>query len=232
MGTLRKTEWSEKLIQNILKLHFFSPNYKKYEITNLYVYGWESDYLAITKSMMAHEVEIKISKEDFKNDFKHKQDKHLLFEHLNGGETGLLGRFSGESPNYFYYAVPYGLIDKEDIPDYAGLIYVKPYGIEIVKDAKKLTEDKFDGDKLGITDKFYFNMENWKNKYESVRDSADEIKELKKQIKGFNKTFNVYEELIGEKDWEICELKDKIKELEDEIKRRNIEDSTGALLEK
>ena len=76
MGSLKKVEWTERKIQDKLRAYFFSPNSKKYEITNLYVYGWESDYLAITKSMIAHEVEIKISRSDFKNDTKNKIDKH------------------------------------------------------------------------------------------------------------------------------------------------------------
>ena len=229
MGTLKKTEWTEKKIQDKLKMYFMSPNTKKYEITNLYVYGWESDYLAITKSMIAYEVEIKISRPDFKNDFKNKQDKHLLFE--NGS---MIGRFPKGSlmPNYFYYAVPDGLISSDEVPDYAGLLYVQPWGITFVKQPKKLTDEKFDPVKLYLADKFYYNMLGWQRKYEEVIDSANEIKELKRQLKGINKTFNDYEELIGNKDWEISELQDKIKELENEIKRRDTENSEGNVPEK
>ena len=229
MGTLNKTEWTEKKIQDILKKHFLSPNTKKYEITNLYVYGWESDYLAITKSMVAYEVEIKVSKADFKNDFKNKQDKHLLFEDGN-----MIGRFpKGSSmPNYFYYAVPDGLIGVDEVPDYAGLLYVQPWGITFVKQPKKLTDEKFDPVKLYLTDKFYYNMMSWQRKYEEVIDSANEIKELKRQLKGIDKTFDDYEEKLGEKDWEISELQDKIKELENEIKRRDTENSERNVSEK
>ena len=35
----------------------------------------ESDYLCITKSGYIHEIEIKISRSDFANDFKHKKEK-------------------------------------------------------------------------------------------------------------------------------------------------------------
>lgn len=45
---------------------------------NLFVYHWESDYIAITKNGYVYEVEIKISRADFLNDFKHKEEKHLL----------------------------------------------------------------------------------------------------------------------------------------------------------
>ena len=210
MGTLKKREWSEKKIQNILKKYFLSESTKKYEITNLFVYGWESDYLAITKSMVAYEVEIKVSKEDFKNDFKNKQDKHLLFEDGN-----MIGRFpKGSSmPNYFYYAVPEGLVSPEEVPDYAGLLYVQPWGITFVKQPKKLTDEKFDIVKLYLADKFYYNMLSWQRKYEEVIDSAEELKDLKRQIKAYHKDIMMYEEMLGKKDWEIDDLKEQLKKV-------------------
>ena len=228
MGALKKTEWTEKKIRDILKMYFMSPNTKKYEITNLYVYGWESDYLAVTKSMLAYEVEIKISRPDFKNDFKNKRDKHLLFE-----DGSMIGRFpKGSSmPNYFYYAVPDGLIGVDEVPDYAGLLYVQPWGITFVKQPKKLTDEKFDPVKLYLADKFYYNMLSWQRKYEELTDSANTIKDLKHQIKGFHELFNDYEEMIGNKDWEISELQDRIKELENEIKRRDSEVGEGSVSE-
>ena len=222
MGVLRKTEWTEKKAQDILKTYFLSPNTKKYEITNLYVYGWESDYLAITKSMVAYEVEIKVSKADFKNDFKNKQDKHLLFEDGN-----MIGRFpKGSSmPNYFYYAVPDGLITPEEVPDYAGLLYVQPWGVTFVKQPKKLTDEKFDIVKLYLADKFYYNMLSWQRKYEEVVDSAEEIKDLKRQIRAYQKDIMMYEEMLEKKDEEIDNL-------EDEIKRRSTENCEGNVPEK
>ena len=229
MGTLKKTEWTEKKAQDTLRQYFLSESAKKYEIQNLYVYGWESDYLIITRSNLAHEIEIKISRADFKNDFKHKEDKHLLFE---GGDK--LGRFSkaGGMPNYFYYAVPEGLITEEEVPEYAGLIYLQPWGTKVVKKAKKLSDEKFDVDKMNLVDKFYYNMLSWQHKYEEVKNGAELINDLKHQIKGFHKLFNDYEEKLGEKDWEISELQDKIKELENEIKRRDTENSEGNVPEK
>ncbi len=229
MGVLRKTEWTEKKAQKVLRKYFLSESTKKYEITNLYVYGWESDYLAITRSNLSYEIEIKISRADFKNDFKNKEDKHLLFE---GGNK--LGKFSkaGGMPNYFYYAVPDGLIKADEVPDYAGLLYLRPWGVTFEKEAKKLTNEKFDPDKMNLIDKFYYNMLSWQRKYEEMIDSAETIKDLKRQLKGANKTFNDYEELIGNKDWEISDLKDEIKKLKDEIERRDNQDSEKNVLEK
>ena len=228
MGVRRKTEWTEKKIQDKLRMYFMPPNTKKYEITNLYVYGWESDYLAVTKSMLAYEVEIKVSKADFNNDFKNKQDKHLLFEDGN-----VIGRFpKGSSmPNYFYYAVPDGLISVNEVPDYAGLLYVQPWGITFVKQPKKLTDEKFDPVKLYIADKFYYNMLNWKDKYEKLSDYAEEIKQLKKQIRGLNENFTIVDDRLSEEVSENEELKREIERLKDEIKRRDSENGAGIVPE-
>ena len=223
MGVLRKTGWTEKKVQDVLRFHFMSESAKKYQVVNLFIYGWESDYLAITNSMIAHEVEIKVTRSDFKNDLTHKTDKHLLFE---GGNK--LGRFSkaGGMPNYFYYAVPANLVKAEEVPAYAGLIYVQPWGVEIVKEPKKLTDEKFDPEKMKLTDKFYYNMWSWRDKFEKFRDVDADIKSYKKQIKGYNETFNHYEELIGEKDWEISDLRDRIKELEKQVEELRSADKT------
>ena len=228
MGTLKKTEWTEKKIQDKFRMYFMSPNTKKYEITNLFIYGWESDYLAITKSMVAYEVEIKISKADFNNDFKNKQDKHLLFEDGN-----MIGRFpKGSSmPNYFYYAVPDGLIGAEEVPDYAGLLYVQPWGITFVKQPKKLTDEKFDPVKLYLADKFYYNMQSWKDKYEKLSDYAEEIKQLKKEIRGLNENYMMVDDRLSEEVSENQMLKNEIERLKDEIKRRDSENGAGTVPE-
>ena len=208
-------------MQKILTEHFFSPNSKKYNITNLYVYGWESDYLAVMHSDIVHEVEIKVSRADFKNDVKNKKNKHLLLE--NGNKVG---GYYGDMPNYFYYAVPNGLIEADEVPDYAGLIYVSPWGVKVVKQGRKLTDDKFDPIKLRIADKFYYNMLNWKMKYEEVRDSAEEIKDLKRQIKQLHKDITFYDNRLSEEFERAEDLKYEIKHLKEQI---NGQDSKASL---
>lgn len=228
MGTLKKTEWTEKLAQDKLRLYFMAPNTKKYEMMNLFIYGWESDYLAVTKSMVAYEVEIKISKEDFKNDLKKKTDKHLLFE--NGD---MAGRFPKGSPmpNYFYYAVPDGLILPADIPSYAGLIYLHPWGVSFEKEPKKLTDEKFDPDKMKLADKFYYNMWNWRDKYDKLSNYAEEIKLLKKQIRGLNENYMMVDDRLSEEVSENEALKREIEQLKNEIKRRDTENGAGTVPE-
>lgn len=72
--------YSEELIQKVLRGAVLSPSSVLYRTENLNVFAWESDSLAITKSKYAYEFEIKISRADFKNDFKHKKVKHQMLE--------------------------------------------------------------------------------------------------------------------------------------------------------
>lgn len=132
---------------------------------NLFVFGWESDYLCITKSDLIYECEIKISRSDFQNDFKHKKEKHLLLE---SKEKDIAA--DNKKPDYFYYAVPEGLITKDEVPEYAGLIYVsKASGsnnvfstCSVVKQAPRLKKEKTDLDSLNLRDKFYYSYRQWK----------------------------------------------------------------------
>lgn len=164
--TTKEIKWSEELIQQQLRYSFLSPSSVKYFTENLNVYNWESDVLKITRSGYAYEFEIKISRADFKNDFKHKKKKHTLLESKES---------SSKIPNYFYYVVPEGLISEEEVPEYAGLIYVLGninglgrtyYQFQEIKKAPKLHSDKIDEISLNLIDKFYYNYIHWKNKHE------------------------------------------------------------------
>ncbi len=70
---------SESKIQDILYKRLLYSKHPLLCAPNVYLYSWESDLIQITKSMFVHEFEIKISKQDFLNDFK-KESKHQLLE--------------------------------------------------------------------------------------------------------------------------------------------------------
>lgn len=201
MGVRRKTEWSEYKIQQILRQYFLSESTKKYELCNLFVYNWESDYLAITRSGIAYECEIKISRQDFLNDSK-KHNKHLIISE---------GRLPVGRPNYFYYAVPEGLINADDVPEHAGLIYVMEYGIRYIKEAKKVHDGKFDYEQTNLMDKLYYNYMRYRDLYKE-----SDISSLKKEIIGLQKQIMDYDDMLSER---VCE----IDELNNLIKRHNIE---------
>ena len=55
-----------------------------YVLTNSFIFGWESDYFGITKGTgYAYEIEVKISKSDFRADFKNKTEKHRCLSLAN-----------------------------------------------------------------------------------------------------------------------------------------------------
>lgn len=202
---LGKTEWTEKKIQSLLERDFLSRSSKQYEFCNLYAYNWESDYVAITKSNIAYECEIKISRGDFFND-KKKELKHLIMEGLNTDYV---------KPNYFYYVVPEGMITAEEVPDYAGLIYVVDGHngftfLKTVKSAPTLHKDKVDYEALNLIGKFYYNFKDYKRRYEQFDEAA-----YKREIKSLNKTIVELDDMISENTNTIEELTRENKRLKE-----------------
>ena len=161
-------------IQNLL-LHEFDKN--NYHLLNSYLYAWESDYFHITKTGYTVEIEIKISRSDFRADFK--KEKHRIFEHMGGSlllnpdyensnkyvldrkDPHILYKYDNRKrklllPNRFYFCTPEGLLKPNEVPKYAGLIEIDKFGNVIkVKEAMFLHKRKDDyTDKL-LT-KFYW----------------------------------------------------------------------------
>lgn len=54
-------------------------------------------------------------------------------------------------PHQFYFAVPAGLVDKSEIPDYAGLLYVKNKQIKMIKKAPYLHKREMNLDSILLT---------------------------------------------------------------------------------
>lgn len=121
-----------KKIQHIIcKEEILKSNLPCENVSNIF-YQSEVDVLSILKSGYVSEFEVKISRSDFKADAK--KAKWKYFE--NRIETGI--------PNYFSYACPEGLITKEEVQDFAGLIYVYEHGTKIIKKPKILHRRKHD----------------------------------------------------------------------------------------
>lgn len=161
----------------------------------LFVFGWESDKLIWTKAGYIYEFEVKISRADYMNDFKHKVEKHLLLnsampdEHTETREADLFDNLIKEKrkrypqitmeqaknmqksvgermPNYFYYAVPEGMLEADEVPPYAGLIYIgEEKGLTIVREAPRLHTTKYTDGELNLGEKFYYNMKTWQRNY-------------------------------------------------------------------
>lgn len=195
-----KTMLTEEVAQRMLS-KLLSTSTIRYDMDNLFVFDWESDKLIKTKSGYLYEYEIKISKSDFKNDFKNKKLKHAIlsgekytpdfndwyeqvrrqFPLITKDElfaSVLVSKFltaNYKRPNYFYYAVPEGMLKTDDIPEYAGLVYLNPdivHWPSVVKPAPLLHKDKYSDEELNLTEKFYYNMVNWKERSFGDRELA------------------------------------------------------------
>lgn len=223
---------TEQSIQQRLN-HFFAS--WKYNVDGLYVFEWESDKLIWMKSGYIYEFEIKISRADFKNDFKHKKEKHII---LNGptDEEQLMPRFyesfernkhlyadiegckarlkptdsyyiaNHKKPNYFYYAVPEGMIHPEEVPPYAGLIWIlKEYryvqqSFIIVKQAPQLHKVKYKDAELNLGEKFYYNWQSDRRLRKEAQKDADYVRQQLKQeleSKGQKTTYAAMEQNLN-----------------------------------
>lgn len=224
------TTLTEQKIQRILNKFMASP---KYKVDGLFVFPWESDKLLWTKAGYIYEFEIKISRADYKNDFKHKAEKHLLlsskmpkeseavqqelFDNLLQHEQKRYPGITKEQlhtypentklPNFFYYAVPEGMLEPDEVPPYAGLIYIttKKYpkyhrddpdkwyhDIKIVRKAPQLHKTKYTDAELNLSEKFYYNMKTWQHNYrEQVEKSLMYRQRLQDELKrkGIDKSY-------------------------------------------
>lgn len=203
---LKSEPLTEQTIQRRLNYIFSSW---KYNVDGLFVFEWESDKLIWTKTGYIYEFEIKISRADFKNDFKNKKEKHIILKGPTGEERFMPSFYqsyewnkhlynsiddckarikpgdshlieSHKKPNYFYYAVPEGLIQPEEVPEYAGLIYIlKEYHYErqsyvIVKKAPFLHKQKYKDGELNLAEKFWWNWQSDRRLRKEAQKERDE----------------------------------------------------------
>lgn len=234
------------MINNIYtELYRHFHNYE-YRLSNSFVYEWESDFFAMSKSNYFVEVEVKVSRGDFFRDFgkpKHNLFKdiragkshHITHQPTTGGEIGSVvtgklvtqwgefarwnggkgnwqyarkdGKFgywvndygncfierrrqtlyapatyinikpieSIKCPNQLYFACPEGLIKPEEVPDYAGLIYISDYA-NVIKKAPYIHKRKQNMDSV-LLHKFY-NL--WQ--FKTTREEKVELSKQHKQL--------------------------------------------------
>lgn len=155
-GTRKKKQisYSEDSIQKLLYYKEPIITNPKYVTIGLFMFVWESDYMAISRSGYTYEAEIKISHSDFLNEAKNKKEKLSV----------LCGERKGKRPNYFYYVCPTEIISAEELPDYAGLIYINDSKFKVIVEAPKLHKEKDIFTDEYLTKKFYFGMWNYINR--------------------------------------------------------------------
>jgi hypothetical protein len=190
--------WYVKLMNELriikqLNKYFANADYK---LQNVFIWNWESDFFCVTSSGYTVEVEVKISKSDFKADAK-KEQKHFMLKNI-GKELAVMPTHSyirdasgiaivrPRGPNKFYYCCPKGIINPEEVPEYAGLLYYTEeehsdnlyshQDIIEVKTAKFLHKNKPDISKV-MLDKYYNMYNDLKNQYNSLKRYADRMQE-------------------------------------------------------
>ena len=137
---------AEKIINWFMR-HRLRINSNTKLFPNTYLGNWEGDVFEVTNSGYLYEYEVKITRADFKKDAE-------KAKHYWSGQ--IISKFDqireGKRCNYFYYLVPENLIHVEDVPEFAGLIYVdnryKYPEFKTIKQAPKLSSEKISEKKL------------------------------------------------------------------------------------
>lgn len=150
---------------NIQRLIFHSTDVSnnRLHIPNIFMYGWESDFLLVRTSGFIVEFEIKCSVIDFKKDFQkttfswnkavEKIPKHDALQ-------------KGEGPNYFYYVMPIEVYEKVKtlMPPWCGVLTVREgvTKLALEQDALRLHKEKItDAQSRKILHSAYYRFMNY-----------------------------------------------------------------------
>lgn len=162
---------------------------KEIVLTNHFQADWEADILIINSEGFSHEIEIKFSKSDFKNDFKKSYvntstgEKFLKHDKICSGDYIC---------NSFSFLLPMGMIEHSVIPEHCGIIEfyhnVDSWETEFyfIRKPKNVHEDSY----WKLTDKDVF-----------IRKMALNLLSKKMEVKG------KHEELILKNPFEIKKTK-------------------------
>ena len=143
---------TEKDVQRVIAVQ--SPWLsKRYEvmIPNCYT-KWdnEADLFAIRPSGLCDEIEIKVSKADFRLDEK-KTVKVLTENSRRHNKIPKRQAMQdGHMSNYFWYAFPAGLIDFDDVPEWAGIIEI----FDGVRAYERRQPKRLHGGKMSFEDRY------------------------------------------------------------------------------
>ena len=145
---IKRSNTESKNIEASLVMYLYEKQHSPIS-SHFTAYGLsECDVISISKSDYIYEYEVKISRSDFKADFK--KEKHKLMLEGVGTKQRLIKENNKMisdtwylTPNYFYFVVPENLIKIEEIPDYAGLMYMNEnLEFDIIKKAPLIHKTK------------------------------------------------------------------------------------------
>lgn len=132
-----------------LQLLFYRTQHTRYDdlIPNAYAKNWaECDILCIRPSGFVDEIEIKVSRSDFKADF----NKTVWMSGEGDVNKHLLLQQQRSPINYFWFMMPENLMALDEIPEYAGVLYAMirrdQLFLKTARQPKRLHKNKCDLD--------------------------------------------------------------------------------------
>jgi len=178
-------------IEELVQAFIHSPCDVEKEIvrTNNFQADWEADILIINAEGFSHEIEIKLSKSDFKNDFKKSYINASTGERFLKHDKICCGDYICNS---FSFLLPMGMIDHSAVPEHCGIIEfyhnVDSWETEFyfIRKPKTIHEDSY----WQLTDKDFF-----------IRKMAVSLLQKKMEIKG------KHEELIFKNPFDLKRIK-------------------------
>ena len=127
--------------KRIIKEFFRYTSFKEVIPNVKFIADYESDIIQI-KDNDVHEYEIKLTAEDFNNEFKNKIKKHIMYKSKIKG-----------IPNYYSFIAPKGLINPVSLPENYGLVefhvesrlirnrMTSEYSFHTVKNARRMSSE-------------------------------------------------------------------------------------------
>ena len=121
-------------------------------LPNVHVFGWESDFVTLSRAGYLTEIEIKVSHADFLADARKTVsrgprrwygDRAPTTKHEALTSGSILGRTGKacvcERPSRFFYACPAGMLALDEVPEWAGLLEVDAAGrVKELRKARRL----------------------------------------------------------------------------------------------
>lgn len=137
---MNEIRWTERDIQGAIIRDRFS---RSFLMPNFTPKGWwECDVMEVTKAGYLVEHEVKVSRADF---FSDRKKSRRVWRQPGCQEVKHELLASREClPNRFFFACPEGLVQVDEVPEWAGLIEIRSRTPLIKKDAPRLHPQKLD----------------------------------------------------------------------------------------
>lgn len=137
---IKRDNSASKNIEAALSMHLYEKQHSPITTRFTGMGLQECDVISVSKSDYIYEYEIKTSRADFRKDFIKEKHTHMI----NESSTKVVrGQTIYLLPNYFTFVTPFGLVSAEEVPEYAGLMYMnEDSSFVIVKKPKLLHKVK------------------------------------------------------------------------------------------